>query len=115
MPPRKITLATGPEQSAYEEFGKRYAQALATHGIQVTLRPSQGSAENLRLLQDGEVDIGFVQGGSNETVAAEDEELESLGSLFVEPVWLFYRSDSARKVKRDGTTLRALAISRACA
>lgn len=106
MPPRSITLATGPEQSAYAEFGKRYAQALARHGIQVTLRPTQGSAENLTLLQDGEVEIGFVQGGSNETVAADDE-LESLGSLFVEPVWLFYRSDAARKLKRDGT-LRSL-------
>jgi len=107
MPPRQITLATGPGQSAYAEFGKRYAQALAAHGIQVTLRPTQGSAENLRLLQDGEVDIGFVQGGSNETVATDDT-LESLGSLFVEPVWLFYRSEAARKLKRDGT-LRALA------
>ncbi len=107
MPPRKITLATGPEQSAYAEFGKRYAQQLARHGIQVTLRSTQGSAENLRLLEDGAVDIGFVQGGSNESVAA-DSELESLGSLFVEPVWLFYRTDAARKVRRDGT-LRALA------
>jgi len=106
MPPRNITLATGPEQSAYAEFGKRYAQALATHGIQVTLRPTQGSAENLRLLQDGEVEIGFVQGGSNEAPAS-DEKLEALGSLFVEPVWLFYRRDAARKLKRDGT-LRSL-------
>jgi TRAP transporter TAXI family solute receptor len=107
MPPKKITLATGPEQSAYDEFGKRYAQQLARHGIQVTLRATQGSAENLRLLEDGEVDIGFVQGGSNESAAA-DSELESLGSLFVEPVWLFYRTDAARKTRREGT-LRALA------
>ena len=107
MPPQRITLATGPEQSAYAEFGKRYAQQLARHGIQVTLRPTQGSAENLRLLEDGAADIGFVQGGSNET-AATDSALESLGSLFVEPVWLFYRTEAARRVRRDGT-LRALA------
>ena len=24
-PPKQVTLATGPAQSAYEEFGKRYA------------------------------------------------------------------------------------------
>lgn len=106
MPPRHITLATGPEQSAYAEFGKRYARELARHGIQVDLRTTQGGAENLGLLQKGEVDIGFVQGGSNDTVAADDE-LESMGSLFVEPVWLFYRTDAARKVHRDAT-LRAL-------
>jgi TRAP transporter TAXI family solute receptor len=107
MPPRRITLATGPAQGAYDDLGKRYAKVLAGYGIQVRLQPSQGSAENLRLLQDGAVDIGFVQGGSNET-AADESELESLGSLFVEPVWLFYRADSARKVNRQGT-LAALA------
>ena len=106
MPPRKITLATGPEQSAYAEFGQRYARELARHGIHVELRTTAGAAENLRLLRDGEVDIGFVQGGGNETAAAEDD-LESLGSLFVEPVWLFYRADAARKARPDGT-LRGL-------
>ena len=101
MPPRQLTLATGPAQSAYDEFGKRYAKALAAHGIAVTLLPSQGSADNLRLLQDGKADIGFVQGGSNENPAAQEDELESLGSLFVEPVWLFYRQEPARKVRRE--------------
>ncbi|MDB5934836.1 MAG: C4-dicarboxylate transporter substrate-binding protein, partial [Massilia sp.] len=28
-PPRHVTLATGQENSAYEEFGKKYAAALA--------------------------------------------------------------------------------------
>jgi TRAP transporter TAXI family solute receptor len=103
MPPRQITLATGPAQSAYDEFGKRYAKELAKHGIKVQLLASQGSAENLRLLQEGRADIGFVQGGSNETPADQDSELEAMGSLFVEPVWLFYRHDAARKLKRDAT------------
>ena len=46
-PPKRVTLATGPAQSAYEEFGKRYAKALATEGIEVILQPSEGSAANL--------------------------------------------------------------------
>jgi TRAP transporter TAXI family solute receptor len=103
MPPRQITLATGPAQSDYAVFGKRYAQALATHGIQVKLLPSEGAAENLRLLQDGTADIGFVQGGSSDAEANPDSDLESLGSLFVEPVWLFYRNDAARKRSRSAT------------
>ncbi len=32
-PPKSVTLATGPAQSAYEEFGKRYQKALAAEGI----------------------------------------------------------------------------------
>ena len=101
MPPKRITLATGPAQSAYDEFGKRYAQALAVHGIEVQLRPSQGAAQNLQQLQQGAVELGFVQGGSSGT-AAEAGELVSLGSLFVEPVWLFYRSEVARGAPHRG-------------
>jgi TRAP-type uncharacterized transport system substrate-binding protein len=97
-PPKRVTLATGPAQSAYEEFGKRYARALAAEGIQVVLQPSEGSAANLQLLREGKVDVGFVQGGTSDYTDQDEEELASLGSLFVEPLWLFYREDAARKV-----------------
>ena len=39
-PPKHVTLATGPEQSAYEAFGQRYAELLAKDGITVKLLPS---------------------------------------------------------------------------
>ena len=97
-PPKRVTLATGPAQSAYEEFGKRYAKILAEDRIEVVLLPSQGSAHNLQLLREGKADLGFVQGGTSETRPEDEENIESLGSLFVEPVWLFYREDAARKI-----------------
>ncbi len=105
-PPKRVTLATGPAQSAYEEFGKRYAKALAADGIEVVLVPSEGSAANLQLLREGKVDLGFVQGGTSDYTDADEEKLSSLGSLFVEPVWLFYREDSARKVTATATERR---------
>lgn len=98
-PPRHVTLATGPAQSAYAEFGQRYQKALAAEGIQVVLLPSEGSSANLQLLRDGKADLGFVQGGSGDRAANEDSGIVSLGSLFVEPVWLFYREDAARKAQ----------------
>ena len=97
-PPKRVTLATGPAQSAYEEFGKRYAKILAQDGIEVRLLPSEGSAQNLQWLREGKADLGFVQGGTRELQAADEENLESLGSLFVEPLWLFYRKESALNV-----------------
>ena len=33
----------------------------------------------------------------------DDEDLQSLGSLFVEPVWMFYREDALGKVTRRRT------------
>ncbi|MES2635075.1 MAG: TAXI family TRAP transporter solute-binding subunit [Pseudomonadota bacterium] len=106
-PPKRVRLATGPAQSAYDEFGQRYRKALAANGIEVVLVPSQGSSHNLHLLRSGAADLGFVQGGSSEGAAPTEPALESLGSLFVEPVWLFYREDSARKIT-PAATLTAL-------
>jgi len=104
-PPRSVVLATGPEQSDYAEFGKRYVAALKRHDIEVVLKPTEGSSANRRLLRDAKqkVDFGFVRGGSSEAIRAEDEKgegkpLVALGSLFLEPVWIFYRKDAAAKL-----------------
>ena len=105
-PPKQVRLATGPAQSAYDEFGKRYRKALAAHGIDVVLVASEGSSANLQLLREGRADLGFVQGGSGDREANEESGLMSLGSLFVEPVWLFYREEAARKA--PGKALTAL-------
>ena len=96
-PPKRVTLATGPAQSAYDEFGKRYAKLLAIEGIEVVLQPSEGSAANLQLLREGKVDLAFVQGGTSDYSAQDEDRLSSLGSLFVEPLWLFYREEAASK------------------
>jgi len=97
-PPRHVVLATGPEGSAYATFGKRYAAELRRYGIEVQLQATNGSRENLRMLHDTKksVDFAFVQGGSGEAAAQLDEKegetpLVSLGSLFYEPVWIFYK------------------------
>jgi TRAP-type uncharacterized transport system substrate-binding protein len=102
-PPKHVVLATGVDQGAYSEFGKRYATLLAKYGIRVELRATQGAAENLALLRDAQsgVDLAFVQGGADVVRGAGDNPdagLRSLGSMFYEPVWLFYRSDSAQRL-----------------
>jgi TRAP-type uncharacterized transport system substrate-binding protein len=53
--------------------------------------PSDGSVENLKRLNDRsvQVDIGFVQGGVAPDVQADG--LVSLGSVFYEPLAVFYR------------------------
>ncbi|MBV8032174.1 MAG: C4-dicarboxylate ABC transporter substrate-binding protein [Betaproteobacteria bacterium] len=107
-PPRHAVLGVGAT-GAYKEFGERYAQELARHGIRLELRPSAGSCENLRLLKDPKerVDFGFVLGGScdNERTVDEDKgqlALYSLGSLFYEPVWIFYRAEKAKALGKEG-------------
>jgi TRAP-type uncharacterized transport system substrate-binding protein len=102
-PPKRVVLATGSDLGAYAEFGKRYVQILKEYGVTVELRSTQGAAENLKLLRDPQsgVDIAFVQGGADEHLRQVDDDdvepLVSLGSLFYEPVWLFYRHDAAQR------------------
>ena len=102
-PPKRVRLATGPAQSAYAEFGTRYKKALAANGIEVALLPSEGSSANLQLLMQGKADLGFVQGGSRPASEVDDHTPVSLGNLFLEPVWLFYRVDAAQKTAKSDT------------
>ncbi len=92
LPPHTVTMATGPEGSAYYEVGKRYRELLAREGIELRLLPTAGALENLSLLRDprSNVDVSFLQSGT--TSEKESPGLESLGTVFYEPLWFFYQS-----------------------
>lgn len=90
-PPPSLALATGAPGGAYERFGAAYKPVLARFGIELRQHPSGGSIENLRLLRAGEVDAAFIQGGTADP--QEDDDLESLGGLYYEPLWIFYRGN----------------------
>lgn len=92
-PPRTLTLSTGNPDGAYHLFGERYREYLAEYGIEVQLRTSAGSIENLQRLVAGEVDVAFVQGGTVDEAARNS--LQGLGSLYHEPLWVFLRADLA--------------------
>lgn len=101
-PPKKITITAGAESGAYFQFAKRYASILARDGIELEVLPSAGSQQNIERLQSGEAQIGFVQGGMivppEDPDEVEDMGLLSLGSVFYEPIWVFYRSE--RKLEK---------------
>jgi TRAP-type uncharacterized transport system substrate-binding protein len=108
-PEKRLVIATGPEQGAYDDFARRYRPLLEAQGIAVELRATQGSSDNLALLrQPGSgVQVAFVQGGAlagdtppEEGASADEAEptVLSLGSVAVEPLWLFYREDSQRRL-----------------
>ena len=93
LPPRTIVMATGPEGGANYELGVRYREILAQSGVKLQLLSTTGSLENIAQLRDPKsgVGVGFIQGGT--TTKKETPELESLGTVFYEPLWFFYRSE----------------------
>ena len=96
-PPKRIVITTGGESGAYYQFAQRYAAILARDGITLEVKASAGSLENLDRLKADEAQVGFVQGGvmppKEDPDAEDDSGLLSLGSLFYEPVWVFYRGE----------------------
>jgi uncharacterized protein len=92
-PPKVVRIATGAKNGAYYTFAQEYARLLASDGITLEVVPTAGSVENLELLKNGEVSLALIQGGS--ATRDDKERLQSLGSLFLEPVWIFVRKQSA--------------------
>ena len=86
-PPREIRIATGAEDGAYYAFAQQYARLLAADGITLEVIPTAGTVENLDLLRRGTVSLALVQAGS--ATEADHAALQSLGSLFLEAVWVF--------------------------
>jgi TRAP transporter TAXI family solute receptor len=92
-PPRKIVIASGGQNGAYFRYAREYAAELQKEGLSVEVRETAGSVENLGLLgQEGSgVAVAIVQSG-----VAGPEEIQhsyALGSLYREPLWVFYRGD----------------------
>jgi len=91
LPPKVVTMSTGTAGSDFDQFGREYQAILKRAGVQLRLVPSAGSVENLARLNDPRsgVAVAFAQGGL--TTEAKSPDLESLGTVFYQPFWLFVR------------------------
>jgi len=121
-PPTRLTIGGGPEGSSFHRAAEKYQKILARNGVTLQIVPSAGSQENLQRLLDerSPLDVALVQGGLGATVEA--DRLASLGSLFYEPLYIFYRDAVPIKllsqlrgrrvaIGPQGSGTRALALS----
>lgn len=90
-PPNHLTIATG-DQVEFQELAKDYQEILKDDGVTLEIRSSNGPFDNLYLLENdsAKVDAAFVQDGLGSPKKQPD--VVSLGSLYYEPIWIFYRS-----------------------
>jgi TRAP-type uncharacterized transport system substrate-binding protein len=91
-PPHTLTISSGPKGSTFEANAERYQKVLARSGIRLKIIESEGSLDNLNRLSNPKsgVDIALVQSGMSGS--ADMNDVNSLGSLFYEPLFIFYRS-----------------------
>jgi TRAP-type uncharacterized transport system substrate-binding protein len=90
-PPSTITIATGPKGGAYEFFAQQYRAKLARAHVRLDIRITEGTSENIRLLEDPKsgVQVAFVVGGASNSQEAPG--LPSLGRVNYQVFWIFYR------------------------
>ncbi len=115
-PPRNLKIAAGAPGGAYHAYAERYRDILARDGFELEVIATSGSLDNLQLLQDGDVSLAMLQGGIRSHVdhlsgatqgskakpgANSATELESIASLFFEPVWVFHRADQPIELLSD--------------
>lgn len=121
-PPNHFVISTGNEAGAYHLFAQRYRDLLAEEKITVEIRTSSGSVENLKRLADPDsgVDVALIQSGI--ATADEEQPVRSLGALYYEPLWVFYRAAgelsrltqlSGRRIAAgpEGSGTRVLAVN----
>lgn len=106
-PPRSMSIATGSADGAYRAFAKQLQAQLAIEDVELRIVETDGSVDNLRRLASAEVDVAFMQSGLAD--AGDYPQFESLGAMYVEPVWIFIRSDLAisRLSELEGKRLAA--------
>jgi uncharacterized protein len=128
-PPRHLVIATGSKEGAYYHYATRYAELLRKYDLRLEVKATQGSVENLQLLEDDSagVSVAIVQSGvaparNGGPAGAEAEgKLRALGSLYREPLWVFYRGPAALDslgplagkklaIGPDGSGTRAIAL-----
>lgn len=104
-PPKSIEMATGFPTGLYYQFGERLKMELSKEGVDLKVRSTGGTLDNLALLKDPKsgVDFAMVQGG----VANLDDypKLVSVAGMFYEPIWVWYRESA---FKNDGGQLKIL-------
>ncbi len=116
-PAGKLVLASGGADGAYNDLAIAYQKQLAKYGVDVELRPRTTGAATLRALfvdEASDVDAGFIKGGvagSLQGRLATDEErkwhdrqieaLLSVGRMFYEPIYVFYRGPQQVKALSD--------------
>ncbi|MDD2639453.1 MAG: TAXI family TRAP transporter solute-binding subunit [Arcobacteraceae bacterium] len=90
-PERKIVIAAGSVEGEYYKTALHYKKLLEEEKVEVTVLETAGSLENAQLIKEKKADIGFVQSGI--LSQNDSEQIESLASIYYEPIWIFYKNE----------------------
>jgi len=92
LPPNTVDIAAGPKGTFLYETAQKYAQEFEKAGVKVNVIETNGTLENIALVNHDtkNIEFGFIEGGAANS--ANYPNLESLGSIVYAPIWVFYQS-----------------------
>jgi TRAP transporter TAXI family solute receptor len=99
-----LVIGTGSESGVYHAIGTALARSIERRGLahRVEVRASQGSVENMRLLESGAVDLALIQSDTPPGPSA-----RLIASLFDEELHVLVSRDLAERIRTvtdiDGT------------
>ncbi|MGC2166340.1 MAG: TAXI family TRAP transporter solute-binding subunit [Gallionella sp.] len=107
-PPKKIIVSISKQDGNYRAFASLYGVLLQQEGIELEIRESDGTLQSLGELRkaDAGVDMAFLPGGI--ATLESTSGLVSLGSLYYEPIWIFYKG---RHEVRRMSSLKGMRIA----
>lgn len=99
---KEIKFGTGGTGGNYYSYGTNLADALDKKDLNVTVKATAGSSANIRLLNQGFLDLAIVQGDIfKEAVKDGTERLHALTGLYDESVQIVVPADSDIKTVAD--------------
>ena len=90
--PKEVSILSGPEGSQSHRWANRYADYVQEHGIRAQVVTTDGAGEVLEEFahSDGPVVAFLLSGAEREVPGGQAPAgLESLGSLYFQPLWIF--------------------------
>lgn len=100
-PPRSVAMAADEESSVPGGIADRYREILARDGIELRLIPTAGAVDNVARMKDAHSGISIAIVPSGITTARASPNLVSLGTLFYEPLWVFYHGSEPLRSRED--------------
>ena len=90
-PPKSIEMATGFPTGLYYQFGARLKTELAKEGVDLQVRSTGGTLDNLALLKDPKSGVDFAMVQSGVANPHDYPKLVSIAGMYYEPIWVWYR------------------------
>jgi TRAP-type uncharacterized transport system substrate-binding protein len=102
--PNEIRMLAGPEGTSFYDDALRYKEILSRHGVTVHVEETSGSVESLANLTEVDVPAAaFVWGiwDPADIKKPAPEGVESLGTMSLQPLWIFASKDADLERVKD--------------